>query len=81
MQLYGDGFDQVLSFSKGRLTMNSDPCPGVLSTWMSPPWAWTILLAMARPRPVEHSFPVGLAAPRWNSEKSFSCSAAEIPGP
>ncbi len=31
---------------------NVDPSPGVLSTQIRPPCAWTILLQIARPTPV-----------------------------
>ena len=43
------------AFLPSRVMMNSDPIPSWLRTSILPPWAWTICLTIARPRPVPPS--------------------------
>jgi hypothetical protein len=48
----------------GSVTVKVDPLPGVLSTWMAPPWASTSDRAIANPRPDSLSTWTRAALPR-----------------
>ena len=60
---------------------NVDPFPCSLSTQILPLCFSTMLRAIASPRPVLRSFPVGLTLVVLNGRNSLACSFAGMPGP
>jgi len=65
----------------GSSTRNVVPAPSALSTRIDPPWACTIALLIARPRPVPWIDALVAALVRKNLLKRRSCSTSSIPMP
>ena len=64
----------------GRQTVNELPCPGVLFTDISPPWASTMRRTIANPSP-EPGRPPGLFLTRANSSKIMAWCSGAMPIP
>src|SRR5215471_16571007 len=71
----------TVATSRGRRTMNRDPCPGSLSTATLPPIRLQKRATIARPRPVPPYFRVVLTSACVNGSKIFPVCSRVMPVP
>ena len=68
-------------YVSGRYSVNVLPCPGVLTSRISPPSSVASSRLMARPRPVPPYLRLVPASACWNASKISRCFSGAMPMP